>query len=131
MRDPSKYLLLKHKNPRVYPIGTHTWALGSDNALCAMKKEELVELSLSICYPNKYTCNNGGCIDLRLVFLFFYIWNHIVSVTMTVPSIPLANAAIRKLIAQINLMNLDVNILDLGITMQKNRSQGKCKAMLL
>ena len=69
LRDPSKYLLLKHKNPRVYPIGTHTWALGSDNAICAKKKQELIKLSLSICYPNKYTCNNGGCIDLRLVFL--------------------------------------------------------------
>lgn len=73
MRFPGKFLTLKHKNPRTYPIGTHTWALGNDNAMCAMDKDDLVWLSFSTCFPNKYTCNTGECIDLRYLFSIFII----------------------------------------------------------
>lgn len=44
-----------------------------DYAICKLGKHQTLELTISQCYPNKYTCNNGDCIDLRLYPFFVLI----------------------------------------------------------
>ena len=47
------------------PIGTHKWVTGSENALCGRLEGYTTEMTFSKCYPNKYTCNSGHCINLH------------------------------------------------------------------
>ena len=49
-------------------LGTHVWEVTEDFAICKLMKNQTLELTFSQCYPNKYTCNNGDCINLRLVW---------------------------------------------------------------
>ena len=63
-RNPKKFLLLAHPTGSTIPIGTHNWEVGSKAAVCDKRKEDLHELTFSICYPDKYTCNDGSCIAL-------------------------------------------------------------------
>ena len=46
------------------PIGTHPWQVSVENAVCKYPKDKLTEMTLTTCYPNKYTCNSGHCIPL-------------------------------------------------------------------
>ena len=47
------------------PIGTHKWVTGSENALCGRLEGYMTEMTFSMCYPGKYTCNSGHCIELH------------------------------------------------------------------
>ena len=38
--------------------------LDSDLAICGKKEGEVAELTLSTCFPGKYTCDSGHCIEL-------------------------------------------------------------------
>ena len=48
-----------------FPIGTHEWKLKKDDALCDQEKGYKRRLTLSQCYPDKFTCNSGHCIPLE------------------------------------------------------------------
>ena len=63
-RKPHKFLIMDEKNPKVLPIGTHNWEIGSDVAACEMDKGNITELTFSQCTENLYTCSSGECIDL-------------------------------------------------------------------
>ncbi len=63
LRRPEKYVLLSPPS-HILPIGSWNWAMGSDAALCGKDKGEILELTFSLCYPEKYTCNDGSCIPL-------------------------------------------------------------------
>ena len=67
LRDPKKFLLLAHPTGSTIPIGTHNWEVGSKSAVCDKRMGETHELTFSICYPDKYTCNDGPCIGRRMV----------------------------------------------------------------
>ena len=46
--------------------GRHDWEVMQDYAACKLRRGQTLTLTISQCYPNKYTCNNGDCISLRL-----------------------------------------------------------------
>ena len=48
-----------------FPIGTNEWELGADDALCHQLKGYKQILTLSQCYPDKFTCSSGHCIPLE------------------------------------------------------------------
>ena len=56
---------MKAKDPTIYPLGSRVWILGSELSMCGDDKDKEVTLTLSKCYPDKYTCNSGHCIPLR------------------------------------------------------------------
>lgn len=64
LRTPERYIQTVERLPEILPIGTHEWEITSDDAMCKLKKDKTMELTISQCFPNKYTCNNGDCIDL-------------------------------------------------------------------
>ncbi len=64
LRNPQSYLLLEDPVGGTIPIGTHTWNVSSRAAVCGKAAGAMHELTFSICYPNKYTCNDGSCINL-------------------------------------------------------------------
>lgn len=65
LRDPLKYIQTVSRLPEDLPIGTHNWEVSEDDTMCKLRKGQILELTMSQCFPNKYTCNNGDCIDLR------------------------------------------------------------------
>ena len=65
LRDPKMFIRTVEKLPEDLPIGTHDWEIPETDALCKKKIGDVVELTMSQCYPNMYTCNNGDCITLR------------------------------------------------------------------
>jgi len=65
VKDPSKSLYMRNKGMDVTPFGTEPWVVASDYALCEQQAMVEQELTLSICFPDKYTCNTGKCIPLR------------------------------------------------------------------
>ena len=70
LRDPMKYIQTVERLPEDLPIGTHDWEVTQDDTMCKLKKGKVLELTISQCYPNMYTCNNGDCIILRYVIPF-------------------------------------------------------------
>ena len=56
---------MESQDTNTYPMGTQTWVLGADLSMCNLKKGAYVNLTLSKCYPDKFTCNSGHCIPLR------------------------------------------------------------------
>ena len=58
------------------PIGTHVWEVTNDFAICKLRQNQTLELTISQCYPDKYTCNNGDCIALAYVFHGLIHWFH-------------------------------------------------------
>ena len=69
-RNPKKFLLLAHPTGSTIPIGTHNWEVGSKAAVCDKRQGDWHELTFSICYPDKYTCNDGSCIGGNMVANF-------------------------------------------------------------
>ena len=67
LKDPKKYV-----QTQKFPLGASAWTTGDENALCGLANRTTVELTMSLCYPEKYTCNSGSCIPLRLVKANFY-----------------------------------------------------------
>ena len=65
LRDPEKYIQTVERLPEELPIGTHDWEVTKDDTMCKLKTGQVLELTISQCYPNMYTCNNGDCIVLR------------------------------------------------------------------
>ncbi len=49
------------ENAEVLPMGTHMW----EPDMCDPDVKSPKELTLSRCFPNMYTCNDGTCIPLR------------------------------------------------------------------
>jgi len=66
VKKPSKFLLMKNGDDDATPFGTELWTIGSKYAMCRKLEGEEQELTLSMCFPDKYTCNDGMCIPLRL-----------------------------------------------------------------
>ena len=64
LRNPENFLLLENPVPGTVPIGTTSWVVGSRGAVCGKEKDAKHELTFSMCYPDKYTCNDGTCIGL-------------------------------------------------------------------
>ena len=64
---PQKYIQTLERLPEELPIGTHNWQITLEDAMCGLKANESMELTISQCYPNMYTCNNGDCIELRYI----------------------------------------------------------------
>ena len=40
------------------------WFVMEDDGLCGLTNGSVVNLTFSMCYPDKYTCNTGECIPL-------------------------------------------------------------------
>ena len=59
--DPS-YIL--QTNILDFPMGTHEWESKEDFALCNRFSGYHKQLTFSQCYPDKFTCGSGHCIDL-------------------------------------------------------------------
>ena len=47
------------------PIGSHEWEVKNDHSFCHLKEESIAKLTLSRCYPDKFTCASGQCIHLE------------------------------------------------------------------
>ena len=63
--DPTKYVQTVEILSEVLPIGSFNWVVTEIEAICKMQVGSVLELTMSQCYPDKYTCNNGDCITLR------------------------------------------------------------------
>lgn len=63
--NPTKYVETVEILSEELPIGSYNWDVAENDALCKLKKGKILELTMSQCYPNMYTCNNGDCITLR------------------------------------------------------------------
>ena len=63
--NPNISITTKSKWPYDIPLGTVQWQVTTDSGLCQLPKDSVAELTLSICYPDKYTCNSGHCIHLN------------------------------------------------------------------
>ena len=48
-----------------FPIGRHIWKLPKEEAVCYHRVENNVQLTLSQCYPGKFTCGSGLCTPLE------------------------------------------------------------------
>ena len=65
LRYPEKYLRLSRRQSETnYPIGRYNWEASSPGGLCDVGQGQMIPLALSNCYPNKFTCDSGRCIDL-------------------------------------------------------------------
>ena len=66
LRDPSNmYLHTEKQLTESLPVGTYNWVVGGTLGFCEKEKGDLMELTLSKCFPNSYTCDSGECIELR------------------------------------------------------------------
>jgi hypothetical protein len=65
LKDPTKFV-----QTGKFPIGTSVWEIIDEGGLCGLKSNSTKELTMSLCYPNKYTCNSGDCIPLRYYIIF-------------------------------------------------------------
>ena len=63
-----------------YPFGCQNWlvSLGAnstgDTKLCGRGEGEIIKLTLSSCFPDMFTCDNGDCIELRLDLIMIYFF---------------------------------------------------------
>ena len=48
-----------------FPVGTNEWIIMENYALCNKDKGYIKELTLTQCYPDKFTCGSGHCIPLE------------------------------------------------------------------
>ena len=48
-----------------FPIGSHDWTSKENYALCNQFKGYSKRLTFSQCFPDKFTCTSGHCIDLK------------------------------------------------------------------
>lgn len=64
LRNESKFIQTAARLPEQLPIGTHVWEITVQDALCGLKVGSTLELTMSQCFPNMYTCNSGDCIPL-------------------------------------------------------------------
>ena len=63
---PFLHLLMDRSGLNVVPVGRNTWKIMSgDGELCGKSDNSSISLTLSSCFPNKFTCDNGDCIQLR------------------------------------------------------------------
>ena len=53
------------KMPNSIPLGTVSWKTGTENSLCGYPDGYVTSMTLSQCFPNKYTCDSGHCIELH------------------------------------------------------------------
>ena len=60
--DPSMYMTSKDVPSNELPIGTYSWKSENKGALCGKPYGTITKLTLSTCYPNKYSCDSGHCI---------------------------------------------------------------------
>ena len=63
--NPDRYLETEMKMPNSVPLGTVSWKTGTENSLCGYPDGFVTSMTLSQCFPNKYTCDSGHCIDLH------------------------------------------------------------------
>ncbi|XP_050732358.1 uncharacterized protein LOC127006450 [Eriocheir sinensis] len=47
-----------------YPFGTHTWTLGGPGELCGRRSGDTLNLTLSVCTDDQFTCVDGTCVHL-------------------------------------------------------------------
>ena len=71
---PFPYLLMDNTGSNVSPIGRNSWKIVSTlENICGHVANTTIDLTLSSCYPDKFTCDNGDCIPLRLVVSHHFI----------------------------------------------------------
>ena len=63
--SPGVYLTTNKQLSNQIPFGTHQWVVADKSGLCKLPMGSVTDLTLSSCFPNKYTCNSGHCIPLR------------------------------------------------------------------
>lgn len=69
LRDPSKRLETLNKMHESLPLGTNSWLVVTDEGVCKMRIGQVLNLTLTTCFPNKFTCDDGQCTDLRSVVI--------------------------------------------------------------
>ena len=65
LANPDKFIETVSDLPNKIPVGSYKWQTGSVNSLCYKHKGYVSEMTFSKCFPNKYTCNSGHCIELH------------------------------------------------------------------
>ena len=63
--NPDRYLETEGKMPNSVPLGTVSWETGTENSLCRYPAGYVTPMTISRCFPNKYTCDSGHCIELH------------------------------------------------------------------
>jgi hypothetical protein len=61
-------------NTKSLPFGTFLWRGLNEEGWCGEEQFQGYELTLSNCFPNKYTCDSGHCIDLRYAYWPYVIY---------------------------------------------------------
>ncbi len=54
LRDPDIYL--EHESYEI-PFGTRQWSVSPDSQICEQPDGSTIKLTISKCYPGKYTCD--------------------------------------------------------------------------
>ena len=48
-----------------YPFGTHSWTISGSGEMCGRRAGEQVNLTLSVCLDDQFTCVDGTCVSLE------------------------------------------------------------------
>ena len=48
-----------------FVLGKHNWTVSGDNYQCSKDKEYDIELKLTGCKDNEFTCNDGQCVKME------------------------------------------------------------------
>ena len=65
LEDIGHGFVLKEDLADGMPIGTHIWKTITDRSHCLLSNNTQVELTISVCKNDQFTCDSGQCIDLN------------------------------------------------------------------
>ncbi len=62
-KSPGSHLLMTRRSASdSLPFGTRTWTVGGAWDACGGGNNSTVKITISACYPKKFTCDDGTCI---------------------------------------------------------------------
>ena len=64
LKNPNRTLETVLRLPDNIPVGTYEWKTAAEYALCGKNLGYEASLTLSECFPGKYTCDSGHCAEL-------------------------------------------------------------------
>jgi len=65
LRNQNMELRLEPKNSRApNPYGSFPWQLGPETEMCGRKAGDFIDITITSCPPEVYTCDSGACIAL-------------------------------------------------------------------
>ncbi len=64
LRSPGRSLVWEDPVDGEMPYGRHVWSARGARDICGRRQGDKITLTLSTCYPEQFTCDDGTCIAL-------------------------------------------------------------------